>query len=152
MNRKVLMAVALGVVVVAAAGLWCLSRPRLTDEQQITRNILEIKQAAEARSAGGILRHVSDDYSDGLYTKRDITRLVVSAMRHPEAIEVHVEQPRIEVSGDTARVEVRAMYWVGFRSTAAPPNSLELTLDFARTRRGWQIIRAGGWQSAGAEW
>lgn len=153
MSRKALVVVAgVTAVAVGAIGLWHTNRPRLGDEEQITQTIIAIKQAAEARSAGGILRHVSDDYDDGAFRKPAITRLVINAMRSPEQIRVHVEQPRIEVSGAAARARVRAMYWLGPRGAAEQATTLDLTLDFARTGRGWQIVRATGWQAAGAEW
>lgn len=153
MSRKALI-VAAGVVAVTvgAVGLWHTTRPRLSDEEQITETIIAMKQAAEARSAGGLLRHVSDDYDDGTYRKPAITRLVINAMRYPEQIGVHVEQPVIEVSGDMARARVRAMYWLGPRGAAQQATTLDLTLYFEQTRRGWQITRATGWQGAGAEW
>lgn len=153
MNRKALI-VAGGVIVLAvgAIGVWHTTRPRLSDEEQITQTIIAIKQAAEARSAGGILRHVSDDYDDGAFRKPAITRLVINAMRSPEQVRVHVEPPRIQVSGSAARARVRAMYWLGPPGIAEAPTALDLTIDFVRTRRGWQIVRASGWQGAGAEW
>ena len=145
--KKIVVGVAL-VLGALGVGIWLVSRPSPSDEAQIAKLIIDVKQAVEAKSVGGVLKHISDDYDDGGYTKRDITRLAVSGFREPEPFHVHVEAPDIWVSGDTAEARVRADFWTGESGLAPDPVHLDLLVEFIKVRGGWKVIRASGWERA----
>ena len=69
MRRRMVLLLGGALVLFAAAVGWWQSRPRLTDEEQILAVIAEVRAAAEERNAGGVLRHIDDDYDDGTYKK-----------------------------------------------------------------------------------
>ena len=144
MRRWYLVAV---VATVAIVALWWGTRPRLSDEQQIASVILDLTHAVQAKNSGVVLKHISDDYEDGSLTKGDLTRLAIQAFRSAEPFQVHAEEPRIALSGDRAQVEVRVYLAVGAAS-ASQPLGMDITIDFVRTRRGWKVVRAAGWERA----
>jgi hypothetical protein len=150
--RRALPLVIAAVAVLAAAAaltLW-LTRPRPTDTQQVEQAILGIKRGLEAHDAGAILRRISDAYNDGNQTKRDLVGWAVQGCRSPEEFRVLLEPPDIEVIGRAARVHVRVQFSMGGGGAQARPEpiALDILADLARTRRGWQVTSARGWEPA----
>jgi len=50
-----------------------------------------------------------------------------------------------------AQARCRAEFWVGQAVSAQDRQRLELSLEFAKTRRGWQITKATGWEQASSQ-
>lgn len=141
-----------GAVVVGLAGglvLWRVrARPGLCDTAQITNLILDVKRGVEGKRAREVLRRISEDYDDGVFTKRDLTRLAISGFREPGTFNVHVEAPEIEVSGDRAQARLRAEFWIGRGAGESKRQRLDLQVEFVKRRGRWEITRATGWESA----
>ena len=140
---------AVGALILVALGvvIWWQTRPRPSDEAQIVNVILEVKRAVEDKRAGKVLEHISDDYDDGTYSKREITRLALQGFRETEPFHVHVQNPDIQVSGEKAQVGLRAEFWMGQPGTESDHIPLDLVLDLVKTSRGWQVIRVKNWDA-----
>lgn len=138
-----------GLIVLGASAVLWVNRPRPTDEELITRALLEVKRGVEAHEAGVILRQIADTYSDGVHTKRDLVRMALEACRNAQEYRVMLEPAEVRVVGKAAHVRLNATF-----STAdgtgelTEPIAVNLAIDMARTRRGWQITSARGWQDA----
>ncbi len=144
---------ALALVVALVAGYaWWRMRPTEPDEVQINRVILQVRQAVEMKDAGAVLRNVSDNYDDGAHRKRDITRMVVSGFRQPEPFRLHVEPPRVSVSGDRAQAVIHARFAAGHRSELSQGLDLKVKVDFAKEGGRWKVISASGWEPAAHEY
>jgi len=75
--------------------------------------------------------------------------MVVAAFRSPEPYRVQVEVPTIRIRGGQAMVDVRVKLWAG---QPGLPEEREIPLqvhaELVRTRGGWKVIRARGWEPA----
>ncbi len=147
MNRRLV--AALGVVVAVFAGVVVvLTRPVPGEKEQVAQVIIDVKRAVEAKSAGGVLKHVADDYRDGTYTKRDLTQLVIGGFRTDEPFRVIVQAPEIQVAGSRAQAHVTADFSAGETTAASVPLSLDIRVEFVKARGQWRIVRATGWEPA----
>lgn len=147
--RTALAVLALLVALVGGYAWWRM-RPTEPDDAQISRVILEIRQAVETKNAGVILRHVSEDYDDGVNRKRDITRLVVSGFRQPEPFQLHLEPPRVTLTGDRAQAALQARFTAGAHGVSQGVD-LSVNVEFAKQGGRWRVIRATGWEPAAYE-
>ena len=148
--RRTVIAVAVLLAVGGAVVLWPRG-PRMSDEARILETILAVKRAVETRDAGGVLKRISDDYSDGTHTKQDIVGLVVEAFRSPEPFHVHAEQPQVTITGDRATAQIRAEFWTGDNTTPSDHQKLDVTAEFVREGRTWKLSRASGWEAAAGQ-
>jgi ketosteroid isomerase-like protein len=142
---------ALGLALLAAAlgiWLWWANRPHLTPVQQVAAAVLSIKDAIVARDAGRVLSFVSDDYSDGSYTKPDIVRLVTGGLRGIDHPRVVLDPFEVTVTGEEATARLRAHFWTG--EGPAGPDAIELNINaqFRREHGRWKLISAAGWEPA----
>ena len=139
-----------GVAVLAAIGVfgWLVSRPRLSDEEQIVNTIIEIKRAVEAKDAGGVLKHIARDYNDGGYTRQDLTQFVVGGFRNPEQFRVEVQAPDVTISGDEAEARLQAVFSWGPQAAEGQRLPLSIVAHLKRTGRTWKVVKAGGWEPA----
>lgn len=149
---RLLLGVLALVVALVAGYAWWRARPTEPDELQINRVILQVQQAVERKDAGAVLRHVSDKYDDGTHRKRDITRMVVSGFRQPEPFRLHVEPPRVSISGNRAQAVIRARFAAGHHSELADGIDLSVKVDFAKEGGLWKVISASGWEPAAYEY
>lgn len=119
-----------------------------TDREQILRLIIEVEKAVEQERVSAIMEHISEDYQDdhGL-NRRMVQRMVVAGARDPRKMNLSVEVPRIEVSGDTASFVAEVDYTVDGRGE---PTHLTVTAKLRREGGRWMVISADGWQGAEA--
>ncbi len=149
--RALLGVLALAVALVAGYAWWRM-RPTEPDELQINRVILQVQQAVETKDAGAVLRNISDNYDDGANRKRDITRMVVSGFRQPEPFRLHVEPPRVSISGGRAQAVIQARFAAGHHSELSQGLDLNVKVDFAKEGGRWKVISASGWEPAAHEY
>lgn len=140
--------IAVVVVVVGVVVGRSMMAPTPSDEEQIAQTILDIREAVETKDAGGVLRHISDDYDDRTNLKRDISRLVVAGFREPEPFSAHVEPPQITLQGDRASARFRARFARGPLRDPAADTNLEIVAEFAREGAHWRVVSATGWEPA----
>lgn len=150
MNKSLLARIGAGLAIVAVIvgiAIYWLTRPTVSDRQQILDMFLATQDAVERKSVSGVMRHISEDYDDGTYTKRALTRLAVSAFREGEPFNVLTVVRALQIKGNQAVAEVEVKFWVG----RGPPEHVQhLTLHVAaeKKRGKWQVTRARGWQQA----
>lgn len=150
MKLRLTLGLALLLCGLAAILLWHRS-PRLNDEEQILKLLDDLRLAVEARNVGRAMAFVAEDYHDGTHTKRDLTRLAVTASRSSEQIHLHLDQPTLDVEGARARVRLRAAYWFGPGPPPEGPKALDVAVALVRRGRAWQIVKATGWESVAGE-
>ena len=148
MRRKVIVGVC-ALAVVGGALLLRSRGPRLSDEQLVVQAIVDLRRAVEAKDAGGALRQVSDSYSDGTYTKRELAGLVVEAFRSPEPFHVQAEAPAVTVKGESAIARLRVQLWVGKEVAVQDRQDLDITAEFRREGKRWKLVKASRWEAAG---
>lgn len=128
-----------------------LTRPELSDREQIQRRILEGAWAIEERRVSRLMRVVADDYDDGLYTKREIEQLARGGVLQGEEIRVVTYLKSIDLQGNLATTEVEAEVSLGPLTNPVATGRYQVTLHWRKGEHGWQAIRGEGWQSAPAE-
>jgi ketosteroid isomerase-like protein len=117
-----------------------------TDKEQILRLIVEVEKAIEQGRVSGVMDHVSENYSDdhGL-NRRMVHRMVMAGARDRRRLTLSVQQPQIEVSGDTATFTTEVDF-----STDGGQSMTHLTVTGELRREGgrWMVVSADGWQGA----
>jgi len=134
-------------MVVAGLAIYWLTRSVLSDRQQILDMFLAVEQAVEGKSASSVMRHISENYDDGTYTKRDLTRLAVTVFREREPFNVAPVVRSLEIESNRATAEVKVKFWIG-RGPPQDAQDLTLHITLEKTRGTWQVTRARGWQQA----
>jgi hypothetical protein len=146
-------------VVLAGAGLalYISGRRVPTDREQIQARLLEGARALEQKRISRVLSLIADDYNDGLYTKAEVATLVRGALWDADQVRVAIYLRSLDVQGDWATMvvdsEVEFTYGAGQAPSEAATadgerQAYSVTLDWRRGPRGWQVVRAQGWQSA----
>lgn len=148
MKRSRIGLAGLGVLALVGAGTWFVSRPRVSDEEQITNMIIEIKRAVETKNAGDVLKYIATDYNDGSYTRREITQLVVAGFRGPEEFRVDVSRPTIRVDGNEAEAQASARFTTGAARDGSGSMDLQVVARMKKQRGGWKVVSATGWEPA----
>ena len=107
MQRKIALRVryTLGFVLslaIAVLGIGACSRP--PDETALRETIESMREAAEARNAGGVLDSIAADFSGrgGEIDRDGLSRLLKLEFLRSESIGVSLGSPAIEVEGDRA--------------------------------------------------
>lgn len=139
-----------GIIVLAGVGIalrW-LSRPGLSDEEQITHTIIEIKRAVETKDAGGVLKYIDHDYNDGTYERKDLTQFLVGGFRTPEEFRVEVRPPEVTVSGKEAQARLQVLFSWGAIGAEDQRLPLSVVAYLRKTGGTWKVVKAGGWEPA----
>ena len=93
------------------------------------------------------MRHISDNYDDGAYTKRDLTRLAIAAFRGSGPINVVPQVRSLDIHGGQATATVEVDFWAD--STAREDaQHLVLQIELGKSSGKWQVIKAQGWHQA----
>ena len=122
-----------------------LLRPPLSDEDQIKAQILMAAKAAQDHQVGTLMGLLADDYNDGTYTRQDVLNLARAGLRPGRELQVGVFLQKLNIQGKTARTELEADI------TAKPGGEsghYQIIADWRKGPRGWQVIRAHGWEGA----
>ena len=143
---KVVAAAVLAIVVAIAAYYW-LTRTPPSDRQQILNMFLAVAEAVERKSLSGVMRHISEDYDDGVYTKRELRRLAIAGFRRSGPIDVMAQVRSLDIRGQYATATVEADYTAGYDAPESTGH-LVLRIEVKKNRGRWQVARAQGWQEA----
>jgi ketosteroid isomerase-like protein len=144
----------LAIAALLAAGLavyLVVSAPPPSDQAQISQEISEMSDAAQRKSASGVMRHVSASYHDQLVSNSD--QLSVFLSRHllsgTDPISIGVDSTAITVSGDTA-TSVSHVRIIANESVAFDGN---ITLHWAReASHRFLIVPSHTWRVVSAEY
>jgi hypothetical protein len=135
----------LGLIIVGGAlyGGWRLLRPPLSDGDQIKAQILLGAKAAQDHRVGSLMDLIADDYNDGVYTRTDILNLARAGLRPGRDLQVGVFLQKLSISGKTAHTELDVDITV---KPGGESGRYHIVADWQKGRRGWQVIRAKGWE------
>jgi len=143
---KVLALVVFAAMIVLAVRILAFGPPP-TPENRVMLQITRAEEAVELSSVTGLMKVVSNDYMDTADNgKKDIARLVVSALRGRERWEVSTELKSITVEADTARSDLKVTVWPA--DVMSDQVTYELTLTWQREGWTWRVLSSSGWQEA----
>jgi ketosteroid isomerase-like protein len=140
------------IIVAVIAGAWyyfTVYRPPRegTDREQILRLIASVEKAVEQGRVSAVMDYISEDYQDpNGYNRRMIHRMVLAGARDQRRMNLSVQVPEIEVSGDTARFVAE----VGMMVDGSESRQLTVTGKLRREGGRWMVVSADGWQGAGS--
>jgi hypothetical protein len=152
-TRKWLLLLAL--IVLAGGGylVYRLTRPVLSDTDQIKHAIVDATQSLEQRRVQSFMRIIADDYNDGANTRQDIENDVRDAVLGTDRIRVVPYLRSLAVQGTTAQTVVEADVTAdetrpGASSSTPFRGRYTINLTWRKGPRGWQITSATGWEGA----
>ncbi len=131
------------VVAVVIVVLWWLTHPPKTDRQQIIELLRGTEQAIEQQDLGGVMRAVSDDYSDGTYNKRELRRAALAGFREVTTIRITPVLRKLEVTGNDARAELDVDVWID-TDQPQPTMRLAIWVELSKQSGRWLVTNMGG--------
>lgn len=146
MNRRLTTALAvLAVLVVAVAIHLHARRPTRSPEQRIMLAIANAEEAAERGSVAGVMRIVSNDYTDGAGNDRQaLARLVLAAMRSGAPWRINTMLRSITVDQDSASTELSVT--VSGETWEEMRGAYQIIAQWRREGRHWRVVHSDGWQ------
>ena len=116
-----------------------------TDREQILRMIADVERSVEQGRASGVMDYISEDYEDSRgFNRRMVQRMVIAGARDRRTMNLSVQVPEIEVSGDTAQFVADVEMTVSGGETT----QLTVTAQLRRENGRWMVVSADGWQGA----
>lgn len=142
----------IALVIAGIGGAWYyftiyLPPRRGSDRAQILRMIADVERSVEQGRISGVMDYVSEDYQDrNGFNRRMVQRMVIGAARDRRTVNLSVEVPEVEVSGDSAQFAADVEMWVD----GGDPRQLTVTAQLQRESGRWMVVSADGWQGAGS--
>ncbi len=142
--------VAVLVLAGAVVVIWWLSRPTKSDEQQILEVFAQGERAVEDKNLSGVMRLVSEDYSDGTYNKQELKQIVLRGLRETRTIKVTPALRDLQIAGPTARADLEVDVW---RDSNEPEPTLHISMrvELSKQKGKWLVTSAAGDWPAAAE-
>jgi hypothetical protein len=146
-GRRAIVAAA---VIAAIGGAWYYFTIYLppregTDREQILRLIVNVEKAIEQGRVSGVMDYISPDYKDPRgFDRRMVHRMVLAGARDQQKMNLSVEVPEIEVSGDTAQFVAE----VDMSVNDGEMTHLTVRGELQRENGRWMVVSADGWQNA----
>lgn len=135
----------------------CSAPAELSPEEQVRATITALEEAAEERSSSAFMQHISPEYADlDGRSWDDIQRIVQVQYIRNQNIHLFVDIAQLEVSGDTASVELSV--FMAARAADLAPNKLANTLKSLRANsHHFSVVFAanasdGDWQVVSVAW
>lgn len=128
----------------------CSAPAELSPEEQVRATISALEEAAEKRSLSAFMQHISPDYTDiEGRSWDDIQRMVQIQYIRNQNIHLFVDISQLEISGNTASVELSAL--MAARAADLATNKLANTLKNLRANsHHFSVVLAR--QATGADW
>jgi hypothetical protein len=121
------------------------ARPEPGPEQQIMLAIADAEEAARRGSASDVVRIVSAHYADDAgYSRQDISRLAVGALRGGQQWHITTNLEQISVEQEVAHSRLRVTLWdsAWYDGDA----SWRISLLWRKEGRHWRVVSSSGWQ------
>ena len=150
MNKARIVKILVAFVIIVVGGsltAYWLPQRAVSDRQQILDMFLQVEQAVERKSISGVMRHISEDYDDGTYSKRDLNQLAIAAFRERGSFNVLASASSLDISGNQATAQVKVRFWTGYGS-AGQAQRLTLWIQAEKKGKRWQVTSAHGWEQA----
>lgn len=100
--RKLFIWAGIILILVGAFLAWKKAHPPLTDEQQISANLEDLRQNANLRRTRGITQHLSSDFKLGSLGKKEVNNQLVGAFLQWGKIELDISGVKTQIKGDEA--------------------------------------------------
>jgi hypothetical protein len=146
MSRKRLLLIAV-VLLAGATVWWWITRPRLSDKEQIDRVIDQLKSAVEQKSPGKVMVNISKEYHDSFHnTYRNIDSYAKQLLRVRQEIRVNIldyKEPIIQ--DDIAQLALTVEIDVLDSGESIEKLSGDLEFTLSKESNGWKLIQAEGW-------
>jgi ketosteroid isomerase-like protein len=127
-----------------------------TDEEMVRNAVKEAAGAAEAKDVKGFMAYISKDYHDDYGNDYDAVKgIIFYRFMRPGPISVFIRDVKVEVKGDRALVNARAVLVRGKEAegigSVLPENAeaYRFSLVFTREDGRWKVFNAG-WEAVGA--
>ncbi|MGI5817000.1 MAG: hypothetical protein ACOX9R_02765 [Armatimonadota bacterium] len=147
MDRRAVLIALVIAIISGAYYYFAIYRPprQGTDREQILRMVVDVKQAVEQGRVSGVMEHISEDYEDPHgFNYRMVQRMVIAGARDRRRVNLSVQVPEVEVTGDTARFTARVDV------NGAEMTRLTVSAQLRREGGRWMVVSATGWQGAEA--
>jgi ketosteroid isomerase-like protein len=131
-----------------ALAAFLLSRPKVSDANQIFSVIDELKVAVERKNTQDIMNHISEAYHDSSnLTQRDLQLMSLQLARTGGNIKVNItDYTEPKITGKKAMLSLAAeiKYTEGGEITSSTG---KIIFSFAKEKGKWKVIKAEGWQN-----
>lgn len=148
-GRRAIIAAIFITVIAGAYYYFTIYRPprQGTDREQILRLIANVEKAVEQGRVSGVMEYISEDYEDSRgFNRRMVQRMVIAGARDRRRMNLSVQVPEVEVSGDSAQFVAE----VDMSVNNGEMTHLTVSADLRRENGRWMVVGAEGWQSAEA--
>ena len=153
-TRKGLLVLVLALIVLVGGGYeaYRLTRPALSDPDQIKHAITDATAALEQHRVQSFMRLIANDYNDGTYNRQQLENQVWAGVWQTDQLRVVPYLRDLQVQGTTATATIDADVIVSGKQSyrAAEPDRGRYTVEttWRKESRGWQIVSAKGWEAA----
>jgi len=134
--------------IIAAGGIaWWILYPRPSAEDRIRALITQLQRGVEDKAPNRVMALISDDYRDDFRLRRkDLSILVLGALRTRADLAVAIHQSRIQVRGREATATLEGEATVSEGPEAVGRYFGTVTLLLRREPGGWKVVSTRGWQ------
>ncbi len=140
--------VAIVVLAGGVVGIWWLLRPTKSDEQQILEVFTQGERAVEDKNLTGLMKLISDDYSDGTYNKQALKQVALTGFRQTRTIKVTPALRGLQISGQEARAEFEVDLWLD-SNEPEPTIHILMRVELSKQKGKWLVTSAtGDWPAA----
>jgi hypothetical protein len=151
-TRKGLLLLALLVLVAGGYWVYRLTRPQLSDPEQIKHAIVDAAGALEQHRVQSFMRVIADDYNDGTCNRQELEQQVRGAVLGTDQLRVVPYLRDLQVQGATATATIDADVIVSAYRYGPGPNEpyrsrYTIQTTWRKAPRGWQITCATGWET-----
>lgn len=144
--RRFVLFICTAMLLMASFIAWRAMNPELSDREQISAQMEEMRAAVEARSASGIAKNVGGDFAWNGLDARTFRASLAQAFVQWRDVKLSIPSQKTEVRGASATTSGR--YSIALREAeSSTPQTFkgDFSVQWNRTRNGWRIsgLRGG---------
>lgn len=144
--RRFVLGVCTSMLLLAGFMMWRAATPPLSDREQISAQMEEMRAAMEARSAGKIAKYISEDFEWNGLDARAFRASLAQIFMQWRDVKLLISSQKTDVRGASATTS--GSYKITLREAdASAPQTLngDFSVQWNRTQSGWRIqsLRGG---------
>jgi hypothetical protein len=143
--RRVLLITGALLILLGAIGLWRLTHPHRTDDEQIALTLSDITREAAKRNARGIVQYLGSGFDWQGQKRKDVQRWLAGGFIQSRDVQLKLPSVSTRVNGDQATTT--GTFDLSFRQEPTAPverRSGDFTLHWQRQDGQWKIVKAEG--------